>query len=181
MSELACYGFVTCFDYASDTCKACDKVNSCQDVIYKSICSLDIEIGEVKKMRRQHERWAKALGNTARTSTPLREKFQTEEGSKRIEGLSKLASVIARAAIFNYVDFKRLSSQTIESIQPNYLQVMARVYATGSINTGALRKELKRSLRWEESTAKSYASAFVEVMVSWKLVTKVKRGEYVTK
>lgn len=181
MTELACYGFVTCFDLKSDTCKACDKVKSCQEVTYKSLRSLDTELGEVKKILRQHERWAKALGNQVSSNTPLREHFQTERENKRVEGLSKLASTIARAALFNYVDLPTLKSSEVVNIQPAYLQVMAAMYTTGRVNTGQLRENLKTALDWQESTAKSYASAFVEVLVHWKLVSKIKRGEYVTK
>lgn len=181
MTELACYGFITCFDFKSETCKACDKVKSCQEVTYKSLRSIDTELGDVKKLLRQHERWAKALGNKVSSTTPLRERFQTEKENNRVEGLSKLASTIARAALFNYVDFNTLSESDLSNIQPDYLQVMARMYHTGRINTGRLRENLKTALKWKESTAKSYASAFVEVLVHWKLVTKVKRGEYITK
>ncbi len=181
MTELACYGFITCFDFKSETCKACDKVKSCQEVTYKSLRSVDTELGDVKKLLRQHERWAKALGNTVSSKTPLREHFQTEKESKRVEGLSKLASTIARASIFNYVDFTSLKADEVQNIQPDYLQVMARMYITGKVNTGQLREDLKAALGWRQSTAKSYASAFVEVLVHWKLVSKIKRGEYVTK
>lgn len=181
MTELACYGFVTCFDYTSDTCKACDKVKSCQNVTYTALQSMDTELGDVKKLLRQHERWAKALGNRVSSNTPLREKFQTEEGDKRVKGLSKLASVVARAAIHNYVDFKTLKTESLDNIQPSYLQVMARAYVSGVIQTSQLRKDLEKTLCWQTSTAKSYASAFVELMVHWKMVSKVKRGEYVTR
>lgn len=181
MSELACYGFITCFDFNSNACKACDKVKSCQEVTYKALRSIDTELGDVKKLLRQHERWAKALGNDVSSATPLREHFQTEKGNKRVEGLSKLASTIARAAIFNYVNFATLTSRDLEHIKPDYLQVMSRMYLTGRVNTGELRQGLKTSLNWQDSTAKSYASAFVEVLVHWKLVSKIKRGEYLVK
>jgi hypothetical protein len=180
VTELACYGFITCFDLKSETCETCEKVKSCQEVCYRNLRDIDPATGDAKKLLRLHERWGAKLGNKVETKTTLRENFQTEKQDKRVQGLSKLASTIARAAIFNYVNFQSLTNEFVSSLQPHYLRIMIEVYMTGSVVTGDLKALLMKELKWQLATAKSYASAFIEVLVHWGLVKKVKRGEYVT-
>lgn len=178
MTELACFGFVTCFDYSSDTCKACEKVAECQQRCYSALRTYDTTIGNIKPLLKKHERWANALGNDVETDTSVRERFEVELDSGRIQGLSKTAVTIAKASMHSYVNFSNLTDEFVSSIRPNYLRIMLSHFITGVVNTSALRKAIESELEWQTSTAKSYACAFIELLVHWKLVTRLKRGEY---
>lgn len=175
MSQLACFGFITCFDGNSDTCQSCDKAKSCQKACYKQLSGLDIGQETVKKLMRKHERWARKLGNEILSSTKLRERFKTDS-DEAIKGLDGMALTIAKSILHNNVDLK--SAKNATTIQPDYLAVMVKHLHKPVLSTRSLTNELKSYLGWTENTAKRYAVAFVSLMNHWRLVNRVKRGEY---
>lgn len=174
--QLACFGFITCFDLNSETCQGCDEVRECQKRCYATLQSMDSGVESIRKLTNKHERWARKIGNEVKTSTAVRENFQVPPDDARIRGLNKLSCDVASALIHNYVDMRSVGDTS--TINPMYLRIMLSHYQTGRFETRAVRDSLKTAMKWTDSTAKSYASAFVSVLVHWDLVTRVKRGLY---
>lgn len=178
-AQLACYGFITCFDGNSDTCQSCDAAKQCQKTCYDKLRKMDGGIGEVVRLTRKHERWANRFGNKVKTNTaPVRENFQVPDDHQRVSGLSRTANIIARAALHNFVDFNRPERIDLNGLNPQYLRIMLRQYQQGQVNTRQVIETLKSDLHWAEGTAKSYAAGYIELLVHWKLVKRVKRGQY---
>jgi hypothetical protein len=173
--QKACFGYVTCFDGNSDVCQQCSDVKTCQRQCYTTLRSLDPSTGDTKKLIARHERWARKLGNPIESRTALRENFQTAE-QRSIQGMSRTASVIARALLHHFVDMRDVGD--LHTLPVGYLQVLLTQYRRKHFVTRQAIDALCQQLGWAESTAKSYAAGFVEVLVQWKLVTRVKRGEY---
>lgn len=175
--QLACFGFITCFDGDSDSCKACDKAKQCQKTCYDELLTLDSGLPSVRTLTKKHERWARLHNNQVKSTTRVRENFQTYSNDK-VAGMSKIGEQVARSLLHNYIDLKPETCADVQDIQPSYLKVMIERLRSDSLVTRELIDQLKREMRWTENTAKRYAAGFIEVAVRWGAVKQQKRGVY---
>ena len=180
MHQLACFGFVTCFDADSAVCKACDDIKTCHQACGESLSKMN-GAGDFSKAVNKHNRWARRLGNKQIDVTTVRENFEVPDDDARIQGLSKNALKIAKVMLhheFSVPQVTRDVANQFLSNCPKELAVFADFVMKKQFKTRAIIDELKRRYGWRESTAKSCTSAFVEVLVSWQQAERVKRGEY---
>lgn len=182
--QLACFGYVTCFDADNDVCKACDDIKHCQKTCHETLIKMDVNEVQVKKALNKHNRWARRLGNPVVQSSSIRENFQVPDDDVRLQGLSKNAIAVARSLLHHEFAVSKVAASTVNQFVhdcPRHLTVFADHLMQQRFTTRGMIDDLKHRYSWTESTAKSYVSGFIEVLVSWQTVTRIKRGEYEVK
>jgi hypothetical protein len=182
--QLGCFGFITCFDGDSVTCKACKDIKICQKACSESLDKMNMETKTFIQVANKQNRWAQRLGNPKIEVTRVRENFQVNESDERIQGMSKNAVTLARVLVGKEVNFKMISrtgSHAFSGQKPNYLPHLLDAFANSNFSTRDVTDTLKSRLSYSESTAKTLASSFIEVLSNWKMIHRIKRGRYEVK
>ena len=182
--QLGCFGFITCFDGDSVTCKACKDIKMCQKTCSESLKVMSAETKTFNQVANKHNRWAQRLGNPKIEVTGVRENYQVDELDVRIQGMSKNAVALARVMVGKEVNFKMISKTGTHDFagqKPSYLPHLLDAFAKSDFSTRDIINTLKSTLSYSESTAKSLAGSFIEVLSNWKMVHRIKRGYYEVK
>ena len=182
--RLGCFGFVTCFDGDSDTCKACKDIKTCQKACSISLDKMNVDTKIYIQIANKHNRWAQRLGNSKIEVVSVRENYQVGKTDVRMQGMSKNAIVLARVLIGKEVNFNMIfqaGHHVFLNAKPTYLGYLLDAFAKTYFSTREVINTLKEALLYSENTAKTVVNSFIEVLSNWKMLRRIRRGHYEVK
>jgi len=181
--QLGCFGFLTCFDGDSQKCGSCPQVKDCQQKASEPLFLIDAPSRSQLVVIKRHQKWAIKLNNKSIkvNTSKVRENFKVEGRSERVKSLSRNGKRVAITLLSNDVSIIKIvknSSNIYEHLLPSYLSILLNCILKLSFSTRIMIEKLKVNLGWTESTSKTHVSAFLEVLVNWGFIERLKRGHY---